>query len=68
MIYHTLFRLNIRKDIAKCVVCCSRDWRFKGKFSKIIQMLAKFTIGMKENETGQLMKSVKLYGKIINNI
>ena len=21
---------KIRKDVAKFVVCCSRDWRFKG--------------------------------------
>ena len=30
IIYHTLFLLKIRKDVAKFVVCCSRDWRFKG--------------------------------------
>ena len=68
MIYHTLFRLKIRKDIASSVVCCCRDWRFKGLFSMIIQMFAKFTIGMIGNEMGQLMVCVKLYGKFINNI
>ena len=30
MKYRTLF-LKIRKDVAKFVVCCSCDWRFKGK-------------------------------------
>ena len=30
MIYHTLFLLKIRKDVAKFVVCCIRDWCFKG--------------------------------------
>ena len=28
--YHTLFLLKTRKDVAKFVLCCSRDWRFKG--------------------------------------
>ena len=28
---HTLFLFKTRKDVAKFVVCCSRDWRFKGK-------------------------------------
>ena len=31
MNYHSLFLSKIRKDIAKFVVCCSHDWRFKGK-------------------------------------
>ena len=30
MKYFTLFFLKIRKDVAKFVVCCSRDRRFKG--------------------------------------
>ena len=30
MIYHTLFLLKIRENVAKFVVCCSRDWRFNG--------------------------------------
>ena len=30
MKYHTLFLSNTRKDVAKFIVCCSRDWRFKG--------------------------------------
>ena len=29
MKYHTLFFLKIRKNVAKFVVCFSRDWRFK---------------------------------------
>ena len=29
MKYHTLFFSKIRKDVAKFVVYCSRDWRFK---------------------------------------
>ena len=33
MIYNTLFLLTIRKDVAKFVVCCSRDWLFKGQIS-----------------------------------
>ena len=28
--YHILFFSKIRKDVEKFVVCCSRDWRFKG--------------------------------------
>ena len=32
--YHTLFFLKIGKDVSKFVVCCSRDWRFKGKLIK----------------------------------
>ena len=31
MNYHTLFISKIVKDVAKFVVCCSRDWRFKGE-------------------------------------
>ena len=31
MEYRTLFFLKIKKDVAKCVVCCSCDWRFKSK-------------------------------------
>ena len=31
MKYHTLFFSKIRKDVAKYVICCSRDWRFQGK-------------------------------------
>ena len=30
MIYHTLFLLEIKEDVAKFVVCYSRDWHFKG--------------------------------------
>ena len=29
MKYQFLFRSKIRKDVAKSVVCCSCDWRFK---------------------------------------
>ena len=29
MKYHTLFLLKIRETVAKFVVCCSRDWRFR---------------------------------------
>ena len=35
---HTLFTCNskIKKDVAKFVVCCSCDWRFKGiRFNKL---------------------------------
>ena len=31
MKHHTLFFSKIGKDVAKFAVCCSRDWRFKGK-------------------------------------
>ena len=34
MKYHTLFLSKTRKDVAKFVVCCSRDWRFKGLNSR----------------------------------
>ena len=30
MKYHTLFFAKIRKDVEKFVVCCIRDWHFKG--------------------------------------
>ena len=30
MKYHSFFFLKIKKDVAKFVVCCSCDWRFKG--------------------------------------
>ena len=30
MKYHTLLLLKTRKDVAKFVVCCSRDWRLEG--------------------------------------
>ena len=36
------------------------------KFSKSIQFLASFTIGMIGNETGHLLECVELYGKLIN--
>ena len=32
MKYHPLFLSEIRKDVAKFVVCCSCDWRFKGYY------------------------------------
>ena len=35
MKYHTLFFWKIKKDVTKCVVCCSGDWRFKGLLSLI---------------------------------
>ena len=35
MKYHTLFFSKIGEDVAKFVVCCSRDWRFKGKSKAI---------------------------------
>ena len=31
MEYRTLFFSKIKKEVAKCVVCCSRDWCFKSK-------------------------------------
>ena len=37
MKYHTLFFSKIGKDVAKFVVCCSRDWHLKG-----LQILTKF--------------------------
>ena len=36
------------------------------KFSKSIQFLANFTIGMIGNETGHLLEYVEFYGKLIN--
>ena len=30
MKFHSLFILKISKDVTKFVVCCSRDWPFKG--------------------------------------
>ena len=36
------------------------------KFSKSIQFLAKFTIGMIGNETGYLLECEELYVKLIN--
>ena len=33
MKYHTLFLSKIRKDVAKFVVCCSRDFRFKSYYA-----------------------------------
>ena len=36
------------------------------KFSKSTQFFANFNIGMKRNETGHLLKSVKLYRNFIN--
>ena len=36
------------------------------KFSKSTQFFADFTIGMIGNETGHLLKCVKLYRKLIN--
>ena len=36
------------------------------KFSKSIQFLAIFTIGMIGNKTGHLLECVELYGKLIN--
>ena len=36
------------------------------KFSKSIQFLANFTIGIIGNETGHLLEFVELYGKLIN--
>ena len=35
------------------------------KFSKSIQFLAHFTIGMIRNETGHFLECVELYGKLI---
>ena len=36
MKYHTLFLSKIGKDVAKFVVCCSRDWRFKGFLFRVL--------------------------------
>ena len=36
------------------------------KFSKSVQFLANFTIGMIGNEMGHLLECVELYGKLIN--
>ena len=45
MKYHTLFFQKIRNDVAKFVVCCSCDWRFRGYLllcvSKMPMFLAK---------------------------
>ena len=30
MKHHTIFFLKIGKDVAKFVICCCHDWRFKG--------------------------------------
>ena len=39
MKYHYLFFSKIWKDVTKFVVCCSRDWRFKGElFYEISKM------------------------------
>ena len=32
MKYHVLFSLKNNKKVFMNVVCCSRDWRFKGYF------------------------------------
>ena len=34
------FFLKIGKDVAKLVVCCSRDWRFKGSNDDIPQTIS----------------------------
>ena len=34
MKYHALFLCKIKKDIIKFVICCSRDWHFKGYVHK----------------------------------
>ena len=39
MNYQTLFFSKIEKDVAKCVVCCNCDWRFKGKVVRCIYSL-----------------------------
>ena len=39
MKYHSLFLLKIRKDVTKFVICCSRDWRLKGKEHALITIL-----------------------------
>ena len=36
MKYHTLFFSKVWKDVAKFVVCCSRDWRFGRKLAHLL--------------------------------
>ena len=40
MKYHPLFFLKIKKDVAKFVICCSRDWCFKGKLDPMYPKLS----------------------------
>ena len=38
-----LFFSKIRQDIAKCVVCCSRDWRFKVVSTKRVETFSNYS-------------------------
>ena len=40
MKYHTLVFSKIREDVAKFVVCCSHDWRFKGQILSMTEILS----------------------------
>ena len=56
------FRCNYTKIVLK-----NTDFLWVcAKFSKSIQFLANFTIGMIGNEMGHLLECVELYGKLIN--
>ena len=46
MKYHTSFFSKIRKDVAKFLVCCSRDWRFKGKLFMLNSVQCGVALGL----------------------
>ena len=37
---------KIRKDVAKCVICCSRDWRLNGYISNKISEVTSNVYGL----------------------
>ena len=39
MKYYTLFVSKIKNGVAEIAICCSRDWRFKGWYSSIRDIL-----------------------------
>ena len=56
----------LRCNYAKFELKIPLSFGYVLNFSKSIQFLASFTIGMIVNETGHLLECVELYGKLIN--
>ena len=58
--WQTLFLLKIEKDVAKFVVCCSRDWCFKVK--QIREKL--YRINFRQHNRLDIQENVS---KVLNN-
>ena len=57
MQYHTLFLSKIERDVAKFVVCCSRDWCFKALLINAAGSLKMMMEEEPQNHTLRILRS-----------